>query len=91
MDAELKWAIGLAIGLATAFVTAMVGAFKNLSGRMSDSNKDLHGRIDDVKEKYVRRDDQDKHIARIEQNIREMRDEQRENHKQILSALTRKI
>lgn len=90
MEADLKWVIGVAVSLTVTLVTALIAAFRNLANRISTGNRDLHKRVDDVKDKYVRRDDLDGHILRIDQNVRELRDEMRENHRQLLEAVTRK-
>lgn len=85
MDSDLKWVIGLAISMVLAFGTIMIGAFRNVSAKIAG----LHSRVDDVKEKYVRRDDLDGHIVRIDQNVRDLRDEMRANHKEIIRALSK--
>lgn len=90
MEADLRWVIGVAVSLTVTLVTALIAAFRNLANRISTGNRDLHKRVDDVKDKYVRRDDLDGHITRIERNLQEIRDENRENHRQLLEAVTRK-
>lgn len=90
MEGDLKWVVGIAISLTVAFATTIVAAFRNLSNRISSGNRDVHKRIDDVKDDYVRRDDLNGHIDRIDKNLRELRDETRQNHQQLLEALTRK-
>ena len=90
MEDDLKWIVGIAVTLTLALVTTIIAAFRNLANRISVGNRDLHKRVDDVKDKYVRRDDLDGHILRIDQNVRELRDEMRENHRQLLEAVTRR-
>lgn len=89
MEADLRWVIGVAVSLTVTLVTAVIAAFRNLANRISTGNRDLHKRVDDVKDKYVRRDDLDGHITRIERNLQEIRDENRENHRQLLAAVTK--
>lgn len=89
MGDEAKWLAGIGLTVTVSLVTALIAAFRSLAGRVSSGDRDLHKRIDDVKDKYVRRDDLDDHVKRIETNIRDLRDENRENHKQILAALTK--
>ena len=89
MEADLKWVLGIGISLTATMVTAIIAAFRSLSGKISSGNRVLHKRVDDVKDKYVRRDDLDGHIERIEKNLRDIRDENRENHRQVLEAVTR--
>ena len=85
MDGDLKWVIGLAVSMVLAFGTIMIGAFRNVSAKIAE----LHGRVDDVKEKYVRRDDLDGQIMRIDQNVRDLRDEMRANHQELIRALSK--
>ena len=86
MDSDLKWVIGIAVSMVLSFGGVMVGAFRNVSAKIAT----LHGRVDDVKEKYVRRDDLDGHIQRLDGNVRDLREEMRENHRQLLEVLSRK-
>ena len=87
MEADLKWFIGIAVTVTLALVGLIVGTFRNLASKISKSNGELHARIDDVKERYVRRDDLDGHIRRLDQNMREIREELKENHRQVLDAI----
>lgn len=89
MESDLKWVVGIAISLSVSIVMALIGGFRNLASRISTSNREIHKRIDDVKEKYVRRDDLDGHLQRIDENVRDIRDEMRENHRQLLEAVRR--
>jgi hypothetical protein len=52
-----------------------------------DSIDKLHTRINDIKDDYVRRDDLSNHLNRIDESIKGLRDEQRENNKIILTAI----
>lgn len=88
MGDEFKWLGGAGLTVSVALITALISAFRSLSARFSSGDRDLHKRIDDVRERYVRRDDLDGHIRRIEANIRDLRDESREAHKEILTALS---
>lgn len=87
MDPELKWVIGIAVTLSIVFTTSILGAFRSLASRISQGNKDLHARVDAVKENYVRRDDLDDHIRRIESGIRDIKEDNRQNHKQVMDFL----
>lgn len=53
----VKWGIGLAFAGLTAVIGYIMTAHNNLAKKQSDDTKALHARIDDVKDKYVRRDD----------------------------------
>lgn len=87
MEADLRWFIGIAVSVALALVTTIIAAFRNLAARISTLDRDMLKRIDDVKEKYVRRDDLDGHITRLDQGMREIREEMRENHTQVIEAI----
>jgi hypothetical protein len=89
VETDLRWVLGIGISLTATMVTAIIAAFRNLAGRISTGNRDLHKRIDEVKDNYARRDDVSEHIVRMDNNLREIRDENRENHRQILEAVTR--
>ncbi len=89
MDDDWKWFIGITVTVTAAFATTLIAAFRNLAGRITASNRALHQRIDEVKDTYVRRDDLDGHILRLENSVRDLREEMREQHRQLLEAITR--
>lgn len=84
MGDDWKWAIGVTVTL----ITALIGAFRNLANRISANDKEINARVDAVKDNYVRRDDLDGHLARIDKRLEQLAEEMRENHRQILAALT---
>lgn len=84
MDDDLRWAVGVAITIFVAFAGLVVAAFRNMSAKITKT----HERIDDVKDKYVRRDDLDQHLKRIDTTVKELRTEIRENHRQVIAALS---
>lgn len=86
----MKWLLGLGVSLCVTFATALIAAFRNLANRVSLGDRDLHQKIDQVKDRYVRRDDLDGHLDRVDRNVREIKDEIRENHRQVLEALSKK-
>lgn len=86
MDDDLKWIIGVALTVAVFVGTTLRAMFVNLSAKVAKT----HERIDDVKEKYVRRDDLDGHLTRIDRTVHEIREEMRENHRQVLAALSQR-
>lgn len=90
MEADLKWVVGVGISLIIALATTIIGSFRNLASRITSGHSDLHGRIDKVKDDYVRRDDLDGHIRRLERSVSELREEMRINHGQIIEALTKR-
>ncbi len=90
MDDQIRWLVGIVVSAGLALVAALIGSFRNLAARISTGSRELHRRIDRVKDDYVRRDDLDGHIQRLDGNLRDLREEMREYHKQILSALNSK-
>lgn len=90
MDADLKWIIGILVTVALTLGGSIIAAFRNLAGRIATGNRELHNRVDDVKDKYVRRDDLDSHIRRLDESVGEIRQEMRENHRQVLDAISKK-
>ena len=64
MDFDAKWIIGTIITVSIAVTGLFVGVFRNLSTKIST----LHSRIDNVKDDYVRRDDFNTYIERIERS-----------------------
>jgi len=86
MDGDLKWVIGIAVSMVISFGGIMITTFRNMSTKIAKT----HDRIDDVKDKYVRRDDLDGHLTRIDRTVHEIREEMRENHRQVLAALSSK-
>lgn len=87
MSEEIKWLIGIGVTIMTTFGLTMIGTFRALSARVSSGDEKLHLRIENVRDKYVRRDDLDAHLKRIDDNVRDMRDEMRTNHEKLLSTL----
>ena len=67
--------IGFSIaGLALAIVVAMFGGYRWVVARIDRLSSELHGRINDVREKYVRRDDLDTHLKPLEQGQKDLKD-----------------
>lgn len=64
MDFDAKWIIGTIITVLIAVTGLLIGVFRNLSTKIST----LHSRIDNVKDDYVRRDDFNTYIERIERS-----------------------
>lgn len=89
MESDLKWAIGIAVTVVMAFTGIVVTTFRVLAERISSHVKDLHEKVDDVKVRYVRRDDLDSHLTRIDKSLQETREEMRRNHDQVISLLTK--
>lgn len=77
MNADWQWFIGAGFGLVT-----MVGGFimrdRQVAKQIKDGDDRLHDRINRVRDDYVRRDDLHNHITRLDDNIKEMRKEMKE-------------
>ena len=88
MPDDVKWLVGLSLTVVGMFVTALwhIGnRIKDVENRTTTAIKDgddvLHGRINRVREEYVRRIDLDGHIQRLDKNVEDLRREMRENAK----------
>jgi hypothetical protein len=99
MEPDTKWLIGIAVGFFSTFGSVLILAFRNLAAKISDGNKDIYARIDDeskesnhriddVKMRYARRDDMDGHIQRVGADIKELKGEMRDQHQQVLQAIS---
>ncbi|MEP5730348.1 MAG: hypothetical protein ABJL67_13380 [Sulfitobacter sp.] len=87
MDQDLQWVIGAALTTLLFIVGTLIASFRSLAARISRCTGELHGRIDDVKEKYVRRDDLDSHLRRLDESIVELRREVRDGQIQVIEAI----
>lgn len=95
MGEDIKWAIGLAITLGGFLIAGFRALAARISASSAESHKrvdvvsaEIHKRIDDVKDRYVRRDDLDGHLGRVDANLKELKDEVRTNHAQVIALLT---
>jgi hypothetical protein len=100
MNDDIQWLIGLLATGFAGFAGALFATFRSLSNKWSEGNKaiyqkiedgdtKLNSKIDDVKDRYVRRDDLDAHIERVETAIQAVRVDQREQTRQLLEAITK--
>lgn len=87
MDADLKWVIGISLTVFTFLTGAIITSFRNLANRISKSAGELHGRVDKVKDDYVRRDDLDGHIQRIDRNLTDIKRDIRDQKMEVLEAI----
>ena len=85
MGDDLKWVIGIGVTLTVFWGGLFVGAFWRIVGMIKDvrvnsseNTKELHARIDRVREDTVQKSDLDGHLNRIYSEMREGRQEQRE-------------
>jgi uncharacterized protein YlxW (UPF0749 family) len=80
---ELQWLIGIAVTFAVAIGGISISAFRAVSAR----DDQLHGRVnrlrEDVADNYVRRADLDSHMKRLDETLKEVRDDQKQIIRQI--------
>lgn len=91
---ELQWLIGVSVTVLLAIATMLIAAFRALSGKIEKGNSELakgikdgddhlHERVNRVRDEYVKRVDLDGHMTRMETNVKELRDENREGTREI--------
>jgi len=85
MGEDWKWVIGIAVTLTLGWGSILIGAFwrlvsmiRRVEDEMDNSSKELHARINRVREDTVQKSDLDGHLTRLSSDMREMRKEQRE-------------
>ena len=88
MGEDLKWAIGIAVTLTLGWGTILIGAFwrlvsmiRHVEDEVGNNSKDLHARINRVREDTVQKSDLDAHLNRLLNDMREIRDEHRQSRK----------
>ena len=83
---DIAGAVGIVAAL-IGLLGAAVARDRYVMRLISDQGKELHERVNRVRDEYVRRVDLDGHIGRLESNMRELRDELKANHKDMNSRL----
>lgn len=78
MSSELQWLIGTAVTLILFFGTTIIATFRSLTNAREEGDSKLHERINRVRDEYVRRIDLDSHLHRLDEGVKELRDESRE-------------
>lgn len=86
MDDIYKVVFGVIAGL-----IGVVSFFMKINSGNSSKFKDVHSCIDNIKEKYVRRDDFAMHIERIEKTIENQANDQKVFMAEIRAFFERKI
>ena len=88
MGDDVKWIIGIAVTLTLGWGTILAGAFWRLVSmiryvehEVDNNSKELHARINRVREDTVQKSDLDGHLLRLSSDMREMRDEHRQSTK----------
>ena len=82
MIVTTEWAIGVGISLA-ALIGGIMVRDRQVMKTIEQGDQVLHGRINDVKEDYVRRDDLVSHVKPMETMVALLRDEQRATNRRI--------
>lgn len=83
MTASELYALAGFIGVIAAIVGTIVTLNRSTHKAISDGDNQLHERVNRVRDEYVRRVDLDSHMTRIETNVKELRDENREGTREI--------
>jgi hypothetical protein len=89
MDPDLKWVIGIGVTVMTFLSGVFVGALYRLWNKVTGFKDDLAKEVQEVRRTYVRRDDFADYAKRIEDTIRDMRQEMRDGTKQVIEAVQR--
>ena len=88
-EEALRWLVGLSVTVILSIGGIAIGAFRAMSAKldraveaiettMRNEDAQLHSRINQVKDTYVRRDDFDKHMDRMDRRLNEIRSDQKE-------------
>jgi hypothetical protein len=88
MPDDIKWLIGTASALFLSIGGLVAGVMTRITTRMEKGDDRLHERINRVRDEFVRRDDLDGHMARVDRALTEMRDSQAKIHDMLLEVLT---
>lgn len=95
---QLQWIVGVAASAVIAVAGIAIGAFRAMSARLDIAmnhidkmvragDDALHERVNqlrqDVSDNYVRRIDLDGHLKRLDDTLKEVRDDQKEIIKQL--------
>lgn len=82
---DTQWLVGLGVTLSLGWGTILAAAFWRLVGMiqkvesdMDDNNKEIHSRVNRIREETVHKADLDGHLSRLSQDMREMRDDHRQ-------------
>lgn len=88
------WLIGMIL-TGGAFILTLVGGVvardRQMSRQIREGDEKLHERINRVREDMVHKSDQDMHLKRLDANINDMREEQRELRRETTSRLDQLI
>ncbi len=80
MEEFARWLVGIGMAFA-AVVGGIIIRDRQVMGAIKAGDDQLHERVNRTRDEYVRRDDLDQHIRRIEKSVEEMRVEMREHRR----------
>lgn len=75
MDETTKWLIGVLFG----GFSAVAAYARHVATKIETGDDELHHRINQVRDEYVKRVDLDAHISRVESRLRDTREELRDD------------
>lgn len=94
VDENFRWVLGIAVTLMVVLLTGLIAAFRYYGGRVSTTAKDIHSKIDrtksdlqneikEVRQQYVRRDDFDGSLVRLDTRMSSLEKRVDVGHKEI--------
>jgi len=87
MAEDWRWFIGIMVTLALAFA----GVIRNLYAKLSRNSAELHKRIDDVKDGYVRQDHLDRQIADLKDRLLDIKADGQRRHDELKGLMNRAL
>ena len=73
MDRDVVlWLIAQGIAIGAAGLGTLMMVHRNLVSKIERGDGELHTRVNDVREKYVRRDDLDTHLSLLREQMNKM-------------------
>lgn len=93
---EINWsAVGIAVSVLIAALTALVARDRRIVNQIKNGDDLLHKRINEVRtdtsERFVRRDDLEGHLSRINKNVDDLRGEMRGDRLETIARLDKMI
>ena len=82
----IQWIVATGISIAV-LVGGMIMRDRQVMKAIAEGDAELHHRINEVKDSYVRRDDLNGHMNTIEESVKAMRVEQRATNSRIDNLL----
>lgn len=81
-----SWIIATVIAIA-GFVTTLIGGVvardRAMSRQIREGDEKLHDRVNRIRDDMVHKDDLNRHLERMDRTLNEMRDEQREQRREM--------